>query len=190
MLILIAGLLLFLGAHSVRVFADDFRTRQIARLGLKTWKGLYALVSLLGLILIVVGYGAARQHPVLLWMPPVALRHVAIFLTLPAFILLAAADVPRNVFKEKLGHPMLLGVKLWAFAHLLANGMLADVVLFGGFLLWAILDFRSARRRQPAAAMGIVPTTSGTAMAIVAGLVVWALFAFYLHKWLIGVAPF
>lgn len=189
MLILIAGLLLFLGAHSVRIVADDWRTRQIERLGLKTWKGLYALVSLLGFILLVIGYGAARRETVVLWVPPQGLHYLAALLTLVAFVLLTAADVPRNAIKAKLGHPMVLGVKVWALAHLLANGTLADVILFGAFLVWAIFDFRSARRRQPVATMGIVPTAAGTIATVVIGVALWALFAFYLHRVLIGVAP-
>jgi len=189
MLILIVGLLIFLGAHSVRIFADDWRAQQIAQRGAKTWKGLFTVVSLFGFALIVIGYGAARQQPVVLWMPPVGMAHAASLLTLIAFIFLAAASVPNNAIKAKLGHPMILGVKVWALAHLLSNGMLADVILFGAFLLWAILDFRAARRRQPVATMGIVSTAAGTATAVIAGVVVWALFAFYLHKLLIGVAP-
>jgi uncharacterized membrane protein len=189
MLTLILGLLLFLGAHSVRIVADDWRSRQIARMGPLKWKGLYALVSLLGLILIVVGYGTARQHPVVVWVPPAGMAYLAALLTLPAFILLTAAEVPRNAIKARLHHPMVLGVKLWAFAHLLANGTLAGLILFGAFLLWAIVDFRSAQRRQPAPKKAIAQTTKGTVLAVVIGVVVWAVFALFLHEWLIGVAP-
>ena len=189
MLVMIVGLVIFLGMHSLRIFADDWRQRQISRFGPLRWKGVFALLSLIGIVLIVIGYSAARQHPIVVWVPPRVLYHVAALLTLPSFILLVAADVPRNAIKARLGHPMLLGVKLWAFAHLLANGMLADLILFGSFLLWAVVDFRSARRRQPAAAMQIVPTRRGTVLTVVIGVVAWVLFAFFLHKILIGVAP-
>ena len=191
MIVLILGLLLFLGVHSVRIFADAWRSRQIARLGERKWKGLYSLVSGIGFVLIIWGYGLARAHPVLLWTPPVWLRHLAILLTVLAFILLAAAYVPRNRIKTRVGHPMVAGVKVWAFAHLLANGTLAALVLFGAFLVWAIAAFASARRRDRRAGTAYPPGTSARdALTVVVGLVAWALFAFLLHQWLIGVRPF
>jgi uncharacterized membrane protein len=188
---LILGLLLFLGAHSVRVFADDWRSRQIARLGEGKWKGLYSAAAAVGLVLIVWGYGLARAEPVWLWSPPMWMRHVTALLTIPAFILLAAAYVPGNHMKSAIGHPMVAGVKLWAFAHLLANGTLAAVVLFGSFLVWAIADFASARRRDRRAGT-VYPsgTFASDSVAVVIGLVAWVVFAFWLHGWLIGVRPF
>jgi len=145
MLLLVIGLLIFLGLHSSRVFAEGLRANIISTHGEKTWKGAFALLSLIGFVLLVVGYGRARMDPVVLWLPPTWTRHATALLTLPAFILPAAAYVPKNAIKAKLGHPMLLGTKLWAAAHLLANGNLADVLPFGGFLLWAILCFRAAK---------------------------------------------
>ena len=190
MTLLILGLILFLGTHSVRIFADGWRTQTIARLGEKPWKGLYTVVSLVGFALIVWGYGLARQQPVVLWQPPVMMKHLNSLFTLAAFILLAAAYVPRNHFKARLHHPMVLGVKLWAFGHLLATGTLADMVLFGAFLLWAVLDFRAARLRDRAQGTVYPPgTVSGTIIAVVAGAVAWAVFAFWLHAAWIGVAP-
>jgi uncharacterized membrane protein len=190
MAVLILGLVLFLGAHSVRIFANDWRSRQMARLGEKGWKGLYALVSIAGFALIVWGFGLARQQPVLLYVPPMWLRHLNALFTLIAFILVVAAYVPGNHFKAKLGHPMLAGVKTWAFGHLLSTGMLHDVVLFGAFLLWAVVDFISSRRRYRAAGVSYpAGTMKGDVIAVVAGLVLWAIFAFWLHGWLIGVKP-
>jgi uncharacterized membrane protein len=125
MTILLLGLVIFLGTHSVRIVADDWRAAQRARLGAQTWKLVYTLLSLLGFALIIWGFGLARRAPVLLWSPPAAMRHVAALLTLLAFILLAATYVPRNGIKARLHHPMVLGVTTWAFAHLLANGSLA-----------------------------------------------------------------
>jgi len=190
MAVLILGLVLFLGAHSVRIFANDWRSRQVARLGEKGWKGLYTLVSIAGFALIIWGFGLARQQPVLLYVPPMWLRHLNALFTLIAFILVVAAYAPGNHFKAKLGHPMLAGVKTWAFGHLLATGMLHDVVLFGAFLLWAVVDFISARRRDRAAGVTYpAGTVKGDIIVVVAGVVAWAVFAFWLHGWLIGVKP-
>jgi uncharacterized membrane protein len=191
MTLLILGLVLFLGVHSVRIFADGWRTAWIAQRGEGAWKGPYALASLLGLALIVWGYGAARQQPVVLWPSPTWARHVAALLTLPAFVLLAASQVPRNAIRARLHHPMVLGVKLWALAHLLANNTLADVLLFGSFLLWAVLSFRAARARDRAASTVYAPgTAAGTLKAVAGGVVAWAVFAFWAHGVLIGVKPF
>jgi uncharacterized membrane protein len=190
MTILILGLVLFLGVHSVRIVADDWRTATRARIGERAWKGMYSLASLLGLGLIIYGFGLARQDPVVVWNPPMFLRHLAILLVAIAIILLTASHVPRNSIKAKLHHPMVLGVKTWAFAHLLANGKLHDIVLFGAFLLWAVLDFRSSRKRD-AAAGTVYPAGTGaaTAVTVVVGLVAFAVFAFGLHGPLIGVRP-
>ncbi|MFD1712537.1 NnrU family protein [Ottowia sp. GY511] len=190
MTVLILGLVLFLGAHSVRIFADGWRTRTIASLGDKGWKAAYSVVSLIGFGLIVWGYGLARQQPVVVWSPPVMMKHLNSLFTLVAFVFLAAAYVPRNQIRAKLHHPMVLGVKLWAFGHLLATGKLADMVLFGAFLLWAVLDFRAARQRDRALGTVYAPgTLAGTLIAVVVGAVAWAVFAFWLHAAWIGVAP-
>jgi uncharacterized membrane protein len=178
-----------LGAHSVRIFADEWRSRQITRLGEKRWKGLYALVSLAGLVLIVWGYSLTRAAPDW-WSPPLWTRHLATLLTIPSFVLLTAAYVPKNHLKAALGHPMLVGVQLWAFAHLIANGRPGDVLLFGAFLAWAIVAFISARRRDRAGGTRYAPGTwLGDLLAVAIGLVAWALFAFYGHQWLIEVRP-
>lgn len=191
MSLLILGLVLFLGTHSVRVFADGWRGTTRARLGENAFKGVYSVLSLAGFVLICYGYGLARQSPVVLWVPPVAMRHVAALLTLVSFIMLAASGVPRNSIKAKLKHPMVLGTKVWAFAHLLANGTLADVVLFGSFLVWAVLNFRAARGRDRAQGITYAAGTgSGTAITVVVGVALWVVFALWLHGWLIGVRPF
>jgi len=190
-MILILGLVIFLGVHSVRIFAEDWRTAQRARVGEGRWKLAYSLASIIGLGLIVWGFGMARYQPVPLWSPPTAMRHVAALLTAVSFVLVAAAYVPRNSIKAGLHHPMILGVKLWAFAHLLANGTLADLVLFGSFLVWAIFCFRAARRRDRVGHIQYpAGTLRGTATAVLAGMAAWALFAFWLHRLLIGVQPF
>lgn len=191
MTLLLLGLLLFLGTHSIRIVADGWRAAQVDRLGLNRWKGLYSLVSALGLGLVVWGYGLARAEPVALWTPPGWTRHLAALLTLPAFILIAAAYVPGSRIKAAIGHPMVAGVKVWAIAHLLSNGNLADALLFGAFLLWAVVDFRSARRRDRAAGVRYRPGSAARdGLAVAAGTGAWALFAGFLHLWLIGVRPY
>jgi len=188
MTVLIVGLLVFLGVHSVRIVADDWRTAQIARLGANRWKGLYTLASVAGLVLIVWGFGLARADSITLWTPPAWTRGAAAVLTALAFILLAAAYVPGTRIKASIGHPMVAGVKLWALAHLMANGSLADLVLFGAFLLWAVLGFRAARGRDRAAGTRYPagPLTRD-AIAVVVGLTAWALFAIFLHGRLTGI---
>ncbi|WP_440106064.1 NnrU family protein [Acidovorax sp. BL-A-41-H1] len=190
MLFLVIGLVLFLGVHSVRIVSDGWRSQTLARLGEGPWKGLYSLVSAVGLGLIVWGYGLAREQPVVLWVPPVGMRHGAALLTLVAFVLLAATYVPRNGIRARLHHPMVLGVKVWALAHLLSNGTVADVLLFGGFLLWAVASFRAARQRDRAQGTVYAPGSwAATGITVVVGAAAWVAFAFWAHAWLIGVAP-
>lgn len=187
---LIIGLVLFLGVHSIRIVAEDTRTRLRAQWGENAYKGVYTLLSLLGFGLIVWGFGVARETPSVLWMPPTGMRHLAALLTLLAFVLLAAAYVPGNAIKARLHHPMVLSVKTWALAHLLANGTVAHVLLFGSFLLWAVLSFVASRRRDRAqAVVYAVGTLPGTVAAVLVGIVGWALFTFYLHGVLIGIRP-
>jgi len=191
MALLIVGLVIFLGVHSVRIVADDWRTAQIARRGPKAWKGIYAVLSLIGFVLIVYGYGLARQVPAVVYAPPAGLRHLGTVLTIPAFILLAAAYVPGTRIKRAVGHPMVLGVKVWAVAHLLANGAVADLVLFGSILVWAVVNYAAARRRDRAGGtVYAVGPASRDVRAVVIGLAVWAVFAFWLHGVLIGPQPF
>lgn len=191
MTLLILGLLLFLGVHSVRIFAEGWRGGVRARLGEGAYKGLYALAAVAGLVLVVWGYAVARQQPVVLWLPPAWTRHLAALLMVPAFILLVAAYVPGNSIKAKVHHPMVLSVKLWALAHLLSNGMLADVLLFGAFLVWAVLSYRAARQRDRAGQVSYpVGRTGPTLLTIGAGLAAFAGFAFWAHAVLIGVRPF
>ena len=188
--LLIAGLIVFLGVHSVRIFADDWRAAQIARAGPKVWKVGYALLSLIGLVLIVYGYGLARQTPIVLYATPAWTRHSAALLTLGAFVMIAAAYVPETHIKARIRHPMVAGVKVWAFAHLLANGSLADVILFGSFLAWALLNYSAALRRDRAANVGyVIGPMSRDVTAVAIGVITWAVFTFWLHGWLIGVRP-
>ena len=191
MTLLILGLIVFLGVHSVRIFAEDWRTRMREKLGENAWKGLYSLLSIAGFVAIVYGYGQTRLDVTMLWLPPVWTRHLAALLTIPAFILLVAAYFPGNMIKAKLHHPMVLGVKVWALSHLLANGMLADLLLFGGFLAWSVASFTAARRRDNAAGTVYLRGHVGPTIAVVlVGLAAWAGFAFWAHAAWIGVRPF
>lgn len=191
MLVLILGLAIFLGVHSIRLVADGWRSAQIARLGEKGWKSRYSVASLVGFVLIVWGYGIARGGATLLWVSPAGVRHLTGMLTAIAFVLIAASHVPANRIKALVGHPMVAGVMVWAVAHLLANGTLHAVVLFGAFFVWSLASFVVSRARDRRDGVRYpAGKTSGDAIAIVAGLVIWAVFALFLHGWLIGVRPF
>ena len=189
--ILIAGLIIFIGSHSVRIVADGWRGAMIARIGALGWKGLIAVVSLLGFGLIVWGYGLTRADPVVLWSPPDWTRYLAALLMLPAFVLLVAAYVPGNRIKTAVGHPMVASVKIWALAHLLANGTLAGMLLFGSFLVWAVFSFRAARQRDQTEGRSYpAGPLSRTIIVLAVGIMAWAIFAMKLHDLLIGVRSF
>ena len=189
MLYLILGLVIFLGVHSVEIVSPTFRNRAVARFGEKPYKGIYSLLSIVGFVLLVWGYGVARQDPILVYAPPLWMRHLTLLLMLPVFPLLLAAYLPGRI-KAAVKHPMLAAVKAWAFAHLLANGMLADLLLFGGFLLWAVADRISVKRRAVVRPVpGPPPGKYNDLIAVVGGLALYVLFVFWLHTWLIGVPP-
>jgi uncharacterized membrane protein len=174
--------------HSLSIVAPAWRDAQAARLGEKPWKGLYALASLAGFALIVYGYGLARQSPVVVYDPPRMLRHLALLMLLPVFPLILAAYLPGRI-KAATKHPMLVATKLWATAHLLANGNLADLLLFGGFLAWAVADRISMKRRVQRPLPGAPPRPANDAIALVLGLLLYAAFVWRVHVWLIGVSP-
>ena len=188
MLLLIAGLLLFLGVHSLSIVNEPLRNRLADRLGVVGWQAIYALIAIVGFVLIIQGYAAARLEPVLLYAPPAWLRHASMLLLLPVFILLLATYLPGRI-QRATKHPMLLATKIWAFAHLLANGMLHDVVLFGAFLAWAVVDRISMKRRVQRPLPGAKSSKLNDAIAVVAGLLLYVWFVKQGHAWLIGVAP-
>ncbi|MET0533635.1 MAG: NnrU family protein [Steroidobacter sp.] len=188
MLYLILGLVLFLGIHSIEIFSPGLRASAVARMGERPWKGLYALISIVGFLLIIWGYGQARQHPILLYAPPIWTRHLSALIMLPVFPLILAAYMPGRI-KTALKHPMLAAVKFWALAHLLANGMLADVLLFGGFLAWAVADRISFKRRVVRPIHTAPPGKMNDVIAVVGGLAIYVIFVMWLHVRLIGVAP-
>lgn len=191
MMIMIIGLLVFLGAHSVRIVAERWRQQQIASLGHTVWKAAFSAISVVGLAIAIYGFGQMRLDPTYIWHPPMGMRHAVALLMLPAFIMLVAAYVPHNAIKGKLGHPMMLAVKIWALAHLLVNGRLGDIIFFAAFLIWAILAFKAAKQRDRMTPPAPVSTSKmATIATVLIGLVAYALFAFYLHAVLIGVPVF
>jgi uncharacterized membrane protein len=192
MLQLVIGLVLFLGIHSLQSLAPQVRQNAIARWGELGFKAVYAALSFLGLYLLVQAYGQVRLDPVVLWTPPRGMQHATLLLMWLSMVLLAASYMPANHFKSKLRHPMTLAVKVWALGHLLSNGNLSDVVLFGGFLLWSVLVFRAARKRDRMS-LHSAPEGKllGTLLSVLVGTGVWAAFLMGgLHLWLIGVMPF
>lgn len=188
MTLLIIGLVLFLGGHSVSIINNTWRDRMAARLGIFPWQGLYSLMAIAGLVLIIHGYGLARENPVILYQSPVWLRHIALLLLVFVFPLLFAAYLPGRI-QTATKHPMLAATKIWAFAHLLVNGSLADIILFGSFLAWAVVDRISLKRRTPLPVRGAPPSRCNDALAIILGLGLYLLFIFWLHAWLFGVSP-
>ncbi|MFO1183172.1 MAG: NnrU family protein [Bauldia sp.] len=190
MALLILGLILFLGTHSLMIAAPGLRASLVGRLGEQPFKGLYALLSLAGFVLIVIGFGQARADTVVLWNPPVWARHVTITLVLIAFVLLAAYGGPPGRIKPAVRHPMVVGTIVWAIGHLVANGTLADLVLFGAVLAWAVFDLVSLLARDRA--VGRIPVAGppvNDAVAIGLGVLLWAFFLFIGHRWLFGVSP-
>lgn len=190
MTLLIAGLVLFLGIHSVAILSPQIKTAAVARMGLNGWKGLYSLIAIAGFALLCIGYGEARvTNPVWLWQPPKGLRHLALLLLLPVFPLLLAAYLPGRI-RTATKHPMLVATKLWALSHLLANGGLHDVLLFGSFLAWAVVDRISVKRRAQVTPPPSAPASRWNDLLVVlGGLALYVLFVGGLHQMLIGVSP-
>jgi uncharacterized membrane protein len=187
---LVAGLLLFLGVHSIAIVAPAWRDGMAARLGDASWKAIFALVSVIGFVMLVHGYGLARAEPMVLYTPPMWMRHVASLLMLPVFPLLLATYLPGRI-KAAVKHPMLTATKAWALAHLLVNGNLADVLLFGGFLAWAVADRIAVGKRvvQRKPTVTAAPSRMNDVLAIVGGLVLYVVVFAWAHQRFIGVPP-
>src|SRR6202035_4618083 len=180
MIYLVLGLVLFLGVHSISIIAPAWRDRTAARLG-NAWRGVYSLISIAGFIVIVWGYGVARRSPVMLYAPPAWTHYITAVLMLPVFTLFLAAYFPGRI-KGAVKHPLLLSVMFWAVAHLIATGMLANVVLFGSFLAWAVTDRVSFRWRTQRTIPMAPSMKLNDAIAIVAGLVVYVIFEHLLAR--------
>ncbi|MGL4489883.1 MAG: NnrU family protein [Rhizobiaceae bacterium] len=186
MTILILGIIVFLGIHTVRIVAPDFRAAQIAARGEGAWKGIYSLISAVGLGLIIWGFALARPEAAFFYEPPAWMKHINLLLMVFAFIFMMVANVPAGKLKPILKHPFLLSIKLWALGHLLSNGDLASLILFGSFLVWAIWD-RIAVKRRGDLGTTVAGPVSNDIIAIVSGLVLYVLFVWKLHEWLMGV---
>ncbi len=188
MAILIAGMVLFFGTHHARVLFPNLRDTMIERLGAVGWRIAYSAISLAGFALIVWGFGEARQTPNVIWVPYYVFLHVTALIMLVAFIIFATSLLPAGRLKSALKHPMLISVKVWALGHLLINGMLAEIILFGTFLIWAVMAFVAARKRDRAEGkVYIAGPIRNDLFAIVLGTGLWTLFFTFLHEWLIGV---
>lgn len=185
---LILGLVVFFAGHSVSIFAEPWRDRMAARLGVWVWQGLYAVVALIGLLLIVAGYGTVHHDAALLYTPPFWVRQLTLLLMLPVFPLLIATYLPGRI-RTAARHPMLLAVMLWALAHLVSNTTLPDLLLFGGFLLWAAVDRVSMNRRVQRPLHEVPPSRYNDGIAVVGGLLLYIAFLLGVHHWLIGVSP-
>lgn len=187
LVVMILGLVLFFAAH-IFTTKRDARAQAIARLGEGTYKILYSVVSLGGLALIVWGFAHYRATGWIdVWYPPKALKHITLALMLPAVILVVASYLRGRIYAT-LKHPMLAGIKLWAAAHLLANGDLGSIILFGSFLAWAVYDRISLKRRTDAGAPPIpVGGIGNDVIAIVVGIIAYLALAFAFHPVVLGI---
>lgn len=191
MAILVLGIIIFLGLHLIRVVAPGFRAGVIESRGKGTWMGIYAVLSLIGLCLIIYGFGQARGETGMLYDPPVYLRHIALLLMLIAFIFAAVGFLPAGRIAVAVKHPQILAIKIWALAHLLANGETSSVLLFGSFLAWAVILRISLKRRERAGerVLPVFKSSANDVLGVIIGIAAYVLFVWKLHEWLIGVAP-
>ena len=186
MITLVIGLVIFLGIHSARVFAPGFRDNTIASRGEGAWKGIYTIISLIGFVILIYGYGQARLENVFFYSAPTWFAHILILLMVPVMILLVASQLPAGRIKKAVKNPMLLATKIWALGHMAVNGDLASWLLFGSFLAWAVIVLISTKRRGQT--FPVETATSSDVISVVVGIGAWALFAFWAHQWLFGVA--
>lgn len=189
--LLIISLIAFLGVHLIRVLAPGWRANVIAARGENTWKGVYSLASFLALVLVAYAFGQAREDTGILYTPPIWTAHLAALVMLAAMICLVASLLPPGHIATKTKHPMVLSVKIWALAHLLANGETASVILFAGFLAWGVVLRIALKRREARGELVRKPFVSARydAIAVGVGTLAWLAFIWRLHVWLIGVSP-
>ena len=187
MWMLIAGLIMFFGPHSIAIVAPSWRDRMVMHLRAGVWKAAYSLISAAGLTLIAFGFAQARRAPPVLYVSPAWLHDVTWIMMLPVFPLLFAAYLPGRI-RSAARHPMLAATTIWAIAHLLANGTLADLLLFGSFLIWALAERISLKRRVAVPPPGAPPWRYNDLIALVLGVGLYALVLWRLHALIIGIA--
>lgn len=188
MVMLSLGLVIFLGVHSISIVANPWRDAMVARLGENAWKGIYSLLSVVGFVLVVMGYGAARREGIILWSPPFAMRHAMLLFMVPFYPLLLATYLPGRI-RDAVKHPMLASVKLWALAHLMVNGGAQDLLLFGALLIWAVADRISVKRRPGRLPQMAPPGKWNDLICVVGGIGLYVFTLLFAHRWLFGVAP-
>src|SRR5262245_13147558 len=184
----ILGLAVFFGVHSISLLALGWRDRMAGRVGIQAWRGIYSLAAGVGLYLLITGYGAARKVDSVWYVTPPTFRYLAAILMLPA-LTLALASVFRGRISARAKHPLLLATMLWSVAHLLTNGTMANVLLFGSFLLWSVAVRISLDRRPQRPPIALPASSTNDVIAVVGGIVAYAFVAFWLHARLFGVAP-
>lgn len=190
MLVLIAGLVIFLGMHSVKIVAPGFRQSRIDQWGDEKYKRIYTLISVVGFLLIIIGYGRSRYVASLLWHPHAYMHYATAILSLIAFMLMASSSIPDNKVKIWVKHPMSLAVAVWSFSHLLANARLGDIFLFGSFFVWSLTAYLVACKRDVAVQTQSVAEVGNVNRVIIGGAVVWVVFGLFLHRYVIGIHPF
>ncbi len=190
MLLLISGLILFLGVHSIVIFAPNFRAKYRSK-ALLMWKIGYGLASIIGFALIVIGYSEARLSPIFVYMPPMWLKQIAMVMMLPVFVFFFAPYLPGKI-SSLTRHPQLMAVKLFMMAHLLANGTVADLLLFGTFLVWGVLDLIALNRlpdnNPPNEPIKLKVTKLNDIILVILGITIYIAFLIFLHAQFIGVA--
>ena len=187
MIYLVIGLIFFFAIHLIRILAPQWREARIAAMGENKWKGMYTIASLLSLVLLIWGYAQARYGAPILFTPPDWAPHLVILLMAIALILMMAGNLPAGRITQAVKHPFLTAIKIWAFAHLLANGDLASLIMFASFLAYAVFVRIAIKRRGTS--NPVATSSTSDIISIISGLAIWALLVFWLHDWLIGVNP-
>ncbi|MBD0786320.1 NnrU family protein [Vibrio sp. Y2-5] len=182
---LLLGLVLFLGIHSISIIAPLYREKLVSK-NEKVYKAAYSLLSFLGIYLIVIGFGSLRANPSVIYVGDQSLRPLVYLFMLVGFVLFLAPYFPGKI-KATTKNPQLLSVVFWAFSHLLITVSVADMLLFGSFLVWATVDLISMRKRQPRVVSPLKASWVNDVAVIVLGTVVYAIFAMFLHGYLFGV---
>jgi uncharacterized membrane protein len=185
---LILGLVVFFGVHAISLLALGWRDRMVERVGLRVWRRYYSIAAAVGLYLLIAGYGAARGEDRVLYVTPAAFRYLAAILMLPAFTL-ALASVFRGRISARAKHPLLVATMLWSVAHVLTNGTVANVLLFGSFLVWSVAVRISLDHRPQRPPIALPASSTNDVIVVIGGLAAYVLVAFWLHARLLGVAP-